>query len=230
MTAAHEILSAIRSLPADWHKSGSLGAEALQAIAELCSQRAPLRHTLETGAGKSTLLFSHLSAHHLVFTLDRGSSLSQVLKSPLLNRERIEVVEGPTQRTLPAYRFGHRLQVALIDGPHAYPFPDLEYFFIYPQLETGGLLIIDDIDIPSIRRMVGFLRKDDMFQLLRIAGRCAIFERTAAETFDPFGDGWARQGFNAAHKRRKAWMLSVQRRLPAMPWAEPLVQFLRRFV
>jgi hypothetical protein len=43
---------------------------------------------------------------------------------------------------LPQYHFT-RLQLVLIDG-YGYPFPDLQYYFLYPHLETGALLILDD--------------------------------------------------------------------------------------
>lgn len=37
-------------------------------------------------------------------------------------------MEGPTQAPLPGHAFTHRLQLALIDGPHGCPFPNLEYY------------------------------------------------------------------------------------------------------
>ena len=33
----------------------------------------------------------------------------------------------------------------LIDGPHGYPFPEIEYFYFYPRLKPGALLVVDDI-------------------------------------------------------------------------------------
>src|SRR5436190_535356 len=120
----------------------------------------------ETGSGASTLLFSHLSEHHTVFALDGGSgSVTNVRRSPLLRQDVVTFVEGPTQATLPQYRFTEKMQLVLIDGPHAYPFPDLEYYFLYPYLETGALLILDDIHIPTVHNLFQFLRRDAMFRL-----------------------------------------------------------------
>ena len=54
------------------------------------------------------------------------------------------------------------IDIVLIDGPHAYPFPDLEYYYFYPHIVTGGLLIIDAINIPSIRNMAEVIKQDAM--------------------------------------------------------------------
>jgi hypothetical protein len=112
----------------------------------------------------------------------------------------VTYVEGPTQRTLPRYEFAGEVQIALIDGPHAYPFPDLEYYYFYPVVARGGLLVIDDIQIPSITRMYEIIDADDAFELLEVVdGTMAIFRRTAAPSLDPTGDGWWMQGYNRAH-------------------------------
>jgi len=61
---------------------------------------------------------------------------------------------------LPKYNFQAKVQIALIDRPHGYPFPDLEYFYFYPLIETGGLLLVDDIKIPTISRMFEIIASD----------------------------------------------------------------------
>ncbi len=88
----------------------------------------------------------------------------------------------------------------LIDGPHGFPFPELEYFFFYPHLKTGALLVIDDIQIPTIGRLADFLSEDRMFERVELIGATAVFRRTDAPTLDPFGDGWWLQDYN----RRRA--------------------------
>src|SRR4029453_15202589 len=81
-------------------------------------------------------------------------------------------------------------------GPQGFPFPNMEYWKLYPHLEPGGLLIIDDIHIPTIRQMFEFLREDPMFTLLETVGKTAFFERTTAPTFSPVQDGWWLQDYN----------------------------------
>jgi hypothetical protein len=72
--------------------------------------------------------------------------------------------------------------------------------FFYPHLKTGGLLVIDDIHIPTIGRLADFLSEDSMFEKIEFIGSTAVFRRTDAPLFDPFGDGWWLQDFN----RRRA--------------------------
>ena len=189
-----QLLDRIAHLPEEWHGAGSLGGTVLRRISFHAG--GGIKRSAETGAGKSTLLFSHLSNSHTVFALDCGGSLSVVRSSPLFNSANVEIVEGPTQQTLPAYGFREKLQLVLIDGPHGYPFPDMEYWYFYPHIEQGGLLIIDDLHIPTIYNLFAFLRDEEMFDLLEVVGTTGIFRRTDAPLFDPFCDGWWLQGYN----------------------------------
>ena len=180
------------------HLCGTFGHSALAALAQHLSKRT-IKHSAETGSGASTLLFSHSSENHTVFSIDSGGgSVVNVKASPLLRGERVNWIEGPTQLTLPTYRFQHKLQAALIDGPHAYPFPDLEYYYLYQHLEPGALLIVDDIQIPTIHNLFDFLRRDSMFVLDDVVDTTAFFTRTDAPTFSPIGDSWWEQEYNKA--------------------------------
>lgn len=190
----------IAKLPSEWHGAGSVSPRVLQRIAEHAAQIGTIDRSAETGCGKTTLLFSRLSSHHVVFTIDAGGSVSQVRTSPLFNAQSVTFVEGPTQDTLPNYRFTHKLQIALLDGPHGYPFPDLEYYYFYPLIETGGLLLVDDIKIPSIGRMFDIINAGDMFNLIDIIDdNMAFFRRSNAPLIDPKGDSWWIQGYNSAY-------------------------------
>lgn len=191
-----QLLRQIQALPSDWHKAGTLDVSVLAAIVKHTAHLL-MEHTLETGSGKSTLLLSNISRHHLVFALDFGDSITCVKKSPLFNQANVEYVEGPTQSTLPYYRFVHKLDFALIDGPHGYPFPEIEYYFIYPHLKEGAILVVDDIHIPTIFNLFKFLMDDTMFEFLEIVNQTtAFFRRTSAPLFSPTGDGWWEQEYN----------------------------------
>ena len=150
----------------------------------------------EPGVGKSTLILSHCSAKHVAFAADFGDSLSKTKSSHLLNKSRVEFVVGFCQKTVPAYRFRDPIDFALIDGAHGYPFPEIDYYFIYPHLSSGAILAIDDIHIPTIHNMFKVLREDAMFQLDKIVDTTAFFRRTESPTFDPQGDGWYLQNYN----------------------------------
>lgn len=206
-----EVRDQIVEVASGLHSVGTFSPRTLRAIADAAGKR-EIRHSAETGSGASTLLFSHLSRQHTVFALDDGNgSIESVRRSQLLCADRVTFVEGPSQITLPKHRFAEKLQLVLIDGPHAYPFPDLEYYYFYPHLETGALLIVDDIQIPTVHNLYRFLRRDAMFELEQVVEKTAFFRRTNAVTFDPLGDGWWNQKYNARPLRRYGWREKMRR-------------------
>lgn len=181
------------------HAAGAFSASTLKKI-EMLLPRA-MEATAETGCGKSTILFSNISSAHVVFSFDDrdlgdNSSVRFFEDCPLTKLDRVETVFGPTQKTLPIYTKFRDYDCVLIDGPHGYPFPELEYYYFYPHIRKGGFLIIDDVHIPTIGRLADFLQEDDMFDLHEIVDTTAIFKRTTAASFDPFGDGWWTQKYN----------------------------------
>ena len=194
------LIDDISRLPANWHAAGSVSPAVLHGIARHAERIGAIQSSAETGSGKSTLLFSHLSQSHLVFAMDAGNgSVIQAKASPLLNRSAVTFVEGPTQLTLPRHTFAHPLQMVLLDGPHGYPFPDLEYYYFYPHIVGGGLLILDDIQIPSIGRMYDIIKAGDMFRPHEVIENTAFLVRTDAPLIHPESDGWSLQGYNRAY-------------------------------
>lgn len=204
-----DTLSAIAALPEDWQDSGNLGEGVIRRMAALVAEHRPGGPALsaETGCGKSTLLFSHVSGEHLCFTLEGGDSYAKTAASPLLGRDRVRFVLGPSQRTLQRHEWSAPLDVALIDGGHGYPFPELDYYGFYPQIRPGGLLVVDDIHIPTITHLFRVLQEDAMWRLLAVELYTAFFQRTDAPTFDPFGDGWIHQRFNRDRFPHKEWLV-----------------------
>jgi hypothetical protein len=180
------------------HASGTIGPEVLFAIAS--HWPAQTTATLETGCGKSTILFSRLSPNHHVYTVDDtaspNNSVSFVRDCPEFVAANVRFKFGPTQLTMAASPPADMLDAAMIDGPHAYPFPEMEYFHIYPKLRAGALLIVDDLHIPTIHRLYEFLREDAMFSRIDEIGTTGFLRRTDAPTFPPLWDCWNEQNFN----------------------------------
>ena len=68
---------------------------------------------------------------------------------------------------------------------------------MYPHLREGSLLVLDYIHIPTVNHLFRFLREEAMFRLLEVVEKSALFERTAGPAFNPLGDGWELQRYNA---------------------------------
>lgn len=188
---------------------GSVVDDALRLIYQL-GRAEKWRHTCETGTGRTTVLLSNLSSKHVVFALERSGNLSEGGRGAE-KAESVEYVLGPSQRTLPAYRFTQELDFAMIDGPHAYPFPDLEYFYLYPHVRRGGWLVVDDVHIPTINNLHRFLCEEPMWRFHARKGNTAFFQRTDTPTFDPYGDGWWNQAYNQNHiNDHKPWAVRAK--------------------
>jgi Methyltransferase domain len=142
------------------------------------------------------LVLSQLAERHLCFTTAWDESLKTTQSSPMLNSAVVQFVIGSTQQTLPTFKFEHQLDFVLIDGPHGYPFPDLEYYFFYQHLRPGAILAVDDTHIPTIRRMYEIIREDAMFDVVAEIRNLAFLQRTNHKTFPPFSDGWFEQAYN----------------------------------
>lgn len=174
-----------RTLP-----EGSVADETLRYMHSLLSQHNAER-TIETGSGRTTVLFAAMSKQHTVVCLENSPHLRR-----FANTANVNWVYVPTQRTLPAFNFDGGLDFALIDGPHAYPFPELEYFFVYPHLREGAVLAIDDVHIPTIHNMLRFLVREKMFDYLQRVEKTVFFKRNSAPLFHPYEDNWWLQQFN----------------------------------
>jgi hypothetical protein len=191
------LVAELERLPPDWHGAGLISAAALRGMARHAG--GGVARSAETGSGRSTLLLSHLSSDHTVFSVDASGSISRVRESTLLRRQSVRFIEGPSQLTLPRHRFDGPLDLVLLDGLHSYPAPDIDYFYLYPYLSKGALLIVDDIHIPMVRNLYRFLREDAMFFLVEVAAHTAFFRRTSAPTFDRLAGDWFDQAYNMRH-------------------------------
>jgi hypothetical protein len=184
------------------HRAGTLAAEPLLRIEELLSTHFANKQirTAETGCGASTVLFAHYGAEHHVYAYDDtvypNSSVNFAKTFKSFQSERVNWHFGPTQQTLVRNPPSGKFDMVLIDGPHGYPWPEFEYAFFYHLLNEDGILVIDDIHIPSIRNMFAFLAEDDMFFLDSVVLTTAFFRRSTMPVFPPDGDHWWTQRYN----------------------------------
>ncbi|MGO4883224.1 MAG: class I SAM-dependent methyltransferase [Bryobacteraceae bacterium] len=184
----------------EFHPWDAMSPAALGAILA----RGPFRSSAETGCGGSTIILSHASGHHTAFAIEGENRTISALRGHRdLCGDRVTFVEGETKATLPGYKFDGQIDLALLDGPHAYPLPQLELTYLLPGIRVGGWLVIDDIQIPSVYEIFRFLRKDDALVLEEVAVRTAFFRRTHLVERGP--DGWELQGMNRHTVLRYSW-------------------------
>ncbi len=185
------------------HRAGTCSAGPLEKLewylVEYFDSR-PIR-SIETGCGASTIVFANYATRHTAYCYDDrefdASSVKYAQDFPGFREDRVDWIFGPTQRTVFEHPPTEQVDLVLLDGPHGYPFPELEYFAFYNWLRPGGILIVDDIHIPTINRFYRFLLEDESFLRHGLASTTAYFQRTNAPAFNMEGDDWWLQRYNA---------------------------------
>jgi len=191
-----------------FHPWDAMAPAALEALAK----RRPFEFSAETGCGGSTIVLSQISKHHTAFAIEgTDQTITGLRQHSDFRPEAVVFVEGETKRTLPLYTFDGRLDLALLDGPHAYPLPQLEFAYLFPQIKEGGWLVLDDVQIPSVHELVRFLRKESSMVLEEVAVRTAFFRKVREVDSGP--DGWQHQGMNRRGILRYSWRERLRRTL-----------------
>jgi precorrin-6B methylase 2 len=183
-----------------FHSWDAMTPRALSAILN----RGPFRCSAETGCGGSTIVLSHASDRHIAFAIDgKDRTIAELQNHRDLQAGKVIFVEGETKDTLPRYEFENELDLVLLDGPHAYPLPQIELAYLFPRIRLGGWLVMDDIQIPSVHELFDFLRKEPSVVLEEVVVRTAFFRRVGAAEHGP--DGWETQGINRHTILRYSW-------------------------
>ena len=192
--------SELVSRAVQFHPWDAMAPVALQAI----EKRGPFRFTAETGCGGSTIILSQLSEQHTAFAIEGPNrTIAEVRKHPDFRSDTVVFVEGETKRTVPLHSFERRLDLVLLDGPHAYPLPQLEFVYLFPQVRVGGWFVLDDLQIPSVYELFHFLRREPAVVLEEVTLRTAFFRKTGE--FEDGPDGWQQQGINRRSLLRYSW-------------------------
>jgi hypothetical protein len=118
--------------------------------------------TLETGAGLSTIVFALNRCHHTVIVPDPNLAerIQQWCRENKVSTDRLNFVIDTSQRVLPDLELPSDLDVCLIDGAHGFPLPFLDWFYMSQYLKSGGLVIVDDVQIWTGRVLFDFLSSE----------------------------------------------------------------------
>ena len=86
----------------------------------------------------------------------RGGGLHNVRQAGF--SDRYQFFEEASQFVLPRLAAsGTRIQFAFIDGWHTFDHTLVDFFFIDRLLDVGGIIVMDDVGYPSIRRLCHFI-------------------------------------------------------------------------
>ena len=170
-------------------------------LAERCP---PGTRTLETGSGLSTVLFAALGTVHVCCTAgqeeaDRVVAHCRTRGIPV-DGLRFEV--GASHHSLPRLEAeGNELDLVLVDGSHAFPIPVVDWFYAGSLLREGGLLVVDDVDLPAVHVLVRFLDADPRWTPVGGTRKWRAWERQRGGTLS---EDWTEQPFYRAPLARAA--------------------------
>ena len=176
----------LRSAPPGLHGQSEFWGLAWEALAFIERTVRPGMATLETGAGASTIVFTARGAEHEAVTPSQAEA-----DRILAECERRGISTGKL-----AFRIGssadvlrgwepRELDLVLVDGAHAFPYPTLDWWFLAPHLKVGGLMLLDDAYMPPVAAVVDHVRHSSAWRLEQpVSFRTAVARKLADETID----------------------------------------------
>ena len=144
------------------------------------------KQTLETGCGYSTIVFAAAGAEHTVVspTEAEHDRVRAWCEQNGVDASSVRFVPGPSERELPKLE-ATELDLVLIDGCHAFPWPFFDWFYTVDRLRQGGRLLVDDTQIRTGWTLRSFLRADrKRWRLTKEFRRTVVFEKLVPKVLD----------------------------------------------
>jgi hypothetical protein len=229
----------LRAFPPRLHGQAEFWGLAWEALAFIERTVRPGMATLETGAGASTIVFAASGADHETLTpsAEEAERIKAECARQGISTERVTFRIGSSPDVLRAWE-GRPLDLVLVDGAHAFPYPTLDWWFLAPHLKVGGLMLLDDAYMPPVAAVVDHLRGSAAWRLeTPVSFRTAVARKLADETPEPEWKGeriGGRMSFRYLPARRRA-VAAVRQRvfstrlgLQALELTRPLIGRTRR--
>jgi len=164
--------------------------------------------TLETGTGISTLAFALRQTSHIAITPNANEveSIRTYAVDNQISLDRVEFVIEPSERYLPRCK-AEDLDLVLIDGKHAFPWPIIDWFFTPDKLKQNGVVVLDDLQMSSVSMLGDFLREDPRWQLERSFGRRTLVLKKISQSVHDVA--WHMQPYITRRYGRRAKLLNA---------------------
>ena len=152
--------------------------------------------TIETGAGASTVVFAGRSREHVAVTPNTAehAAIRAFCDELGVDSGHVQFIGAPSDEALPNMPRDPSFDGAFIDGRHAFPTPVVDFAYLSRLLKVNGVLILDDVPIPSVRMVFDHCSTSPDWRIERFAdNRAAAFIKVAEEAT---ADLWRQQGVN----------------------------------
>lgn len=178
----------------------------------LASTLEPGWQTIETGCGSSSIVFTAAGTRHTIISPDASEhdAIRRWCTDHGFSTDRTtSIVEGST-KALPSIK--GPFDLGLVDGGHAFPLPFVDWLYIAEQLRVGGLLIVDDINLPTCGILHAFLDAErGRWEHVRLFERTSVFRKTDEVVISP--NDWTGQPWVLSEVRRRSLGARIRGRL-----------------
>ena len=156
----------------------------------------PHSRTLETGTGYSTVIFAAANAQHTAISpsVEEHDAIKEWCLSHKISTDGVAFHSSPSQFVLPTLE-QTQLDIVLIDGAHAFPFPYIDWYYVAERLKRGGFVLLDDTQLRTVGILKDFLLTEDgRWKFVDELGKTAIFQKESEDAFSRTVD-WKSQPF-----------------------------------
>ena len=150
--------------------------------------------TAETGCGLSTVVFAAQADHHTCISpiSDEHVRVAAWAHAHGLSMSNVEFIADRSDCVLP--RLQAPLDLALVDGSHAFPHAFIDFWYLALLLKPEGLLVVDDLQLWTLRTLSDFLNAQPEWEQVRHWGHAAAFRKI--RPIEAMG-AWTRQPYVA---------------------------------
>jgi hypothetical protein len=141
---------------------------------------------IETGSGNSTIAFllaNPKKVDSVSPDFELWSRIEEYCKLYQISTGKLNPIKAKSEWALPSLALDkNTYDIGLIDGCHGWPTAFIDLYYIYFMLRKNGYLIIDDIQLHSIKEMANFVVSEvDKFELVVNLGKTLVFRKLTDE-------------------------------------------------
>jgi predicted O-methyltransferase YrrM len=212
-SAVAELLSSPPSVHLGGTESWALETQVLNWLSRTLQ---PEWRTIETGCGSSSIVFTIVGTEHTIVA--PNESEHETVRNWCAARgfptdRTTSIVEDSTIALPP---LDGSFDLGLVDGGHAFPLPFVDWLYIARLLKTGGLVVVDDINLPTCGILHDFLDADtDHWERVELFERTSVFRKLSDIVVSPHD--WTGQPWVLTElARRQPLQARIRRRVRSM--------------
>ena len=155
----------------------------------------PGARTMETGSGISTILLLALGAEHTSVSPVGGEAerIRAYCREHEIPTDDYTAIIARSEDALPSFAPAEVLDLAIVDGNHAFPAPFIDWFYLTRLLKPFGIVVVDAVEVWTGAVLADFLDGEDgVWMRLERNPRFAIY-RLVGDKRDALERGWVDQ-------------------------------------